>query len=94
MVCKLHKSLYGLCQAPHEWYFKLATALQDYGFEQSTLDHSLFTYNRGQVFLAFLVYVDDLVLTGNSSAHCAAFQSYLHNRFKLRILVSKVFPWH
>ena len=86
MVCKLNKSLYGLRQAPHQWYFKLATGLQDYGFKQFALDHSLFTYSRGQVLLALLVHVNYLVLTGNSSAHCVAFKSYLHNRFKLRDL--------
>ena len=33
LVCQLRKSLYGLCQAPRQWYFKLVTALRDYGFE-------------------------------------------------------------
>ena len=43
LVCKLKKSLYGLRQAPRQWYFKLAKALLAYGFKQSPLDHSLFT---------------------------------------------------
>jgi len=29
------------------------------------------------VFLAQLVYVNDLVLTGNSPSHCATFKTYL-----------------
>jgi len=33
VVHKLKKSLYGLCQAPHQWFFKLASALCDYGFQ-------------------------------------------------------------
>ena len=40
------------------------------------------------MFLALLVYVDDLVLTGNSSSHCAAFKTYLNNHFKLKDLGS------
>ena len=88
LVCKLKKSLYGLWQAPWQWYFKLATTLQDYGFKQSPLDHSLFTYNRGGVFLPFLVYVNDLVLIGNSSSHCKVFKVYLNDHFKLKHLGS------
>jgi len=86
LVCKLKKSLYGLRQAPRQWCFKLAHALQDYGFKQSPLDHSLFLYNRGRVFLALLVYVDDMMLTGNSSSHCEAFKVYLNDCFKLKDL--------
>jgi len=67
VVCKLKKSLYGLRQAPRQWFSKLASALRDYGFQQSPFDHSLFTFARKGVFLALLIYVDDLVLTGNDT---------------------------
>ena len=86
LVCKVRKSLYDLRQAPRQWYFKLATVLHDYGFEQSPLDHSVFVYNRGNIFLALLICVDDLVLTGNSPSHCAAFKTYLNKCFKLKDL--------
>lgn len=43
MVCKSQKSLYGLRQAPHCWFTKLATALQNYGFVSSHSNYSLFS---------------------------------------------------
>ena len=85
VVCKLNKSLYGLRQAPQQWFFKLASALRAYGFQQSPLDHSLFTFERGSIFLALLIYVDYLILTGNDPQYCAAFKEY-HQCFKLKDL--------
>jgi len=86
LMCKLRKSLYGLCQAPRQWFFKLASALHDYGFCQSPPDHFIFVYRKGKVFLALLIYVDDLVLTGSSLTHCDGFKQYLHQCFKLNDL--------
>ena len=78
LVCKLCKSLYGFRQAPRQWFLKLATALHNYGFCQSPLDHSLFVYKKGDIFLALLTYVEDLVLRGSSPTHCPHFKQYLH----------------
>ncbi|GJY31976.1 ribonuclease H-like domain-containing protein [Tanacetum coccineum] len=65
-VCKLNKSLYGLKQAPRQWNAKLTTALTEHGFEQSKFDYSLYVKHKGTVFVALLVYVDDIVITGKS----------------------------
>lgn len=65
-VCKLRKSLYGLKQAPRAWYDRLSQALLALGFQHSQVDFSLFLFDRDGVQLYFLLYVDDIVLTGTS----------------------------
>jgi histone deacetylase 1/2 len=40
-VCKLHKSIYGLRQAPRAWFSRLTNKLQAIGFKGSQADHSL-----------------------------------------------------
>ncbi|PKH48991.1 hypothetical protein CRG98_050339, partial [Punica granatum] len=85
-VCRLKKSLYGLRQASRNWFSKFADALQGYGFIQSGADHSLFTWSKGGDFLVVLVYVDDLILTGNSKVRCAAFKEYLRRCFHIKDL--------
>ncbi|GJU46605.1 ribonuclease H-like domain-containing protein [Tanacetum coccineum] len=64
-VCKLVKSLYELKQAPNKWNEKRVSVLKEHGFVQSVNDHSLFTKSKYNKFIALLVYVDDIVVTGN-----------------------------
>ncbi|KAI3707507.1 hypothetical protein L6452_26097 [Arctium lappa] len=85
-VCKLVKSLYGLKQAPRQWYEKLSTCLIDHGFIQSTSDYSLFTKCFDNIFIVLLVYVDDIVITGNSYPEIQEVKNYLQSRFKIKNL--------
>ena len=86
LVCRLRKSLYGLKQAPRCWFSKLVTALKGYGFLQSYSDYSLFTYTKGNVQINVLVYVDDLIISGNDSAALKTFKAYLSDCFKMKDL--------
>ncbi|GKE93809.1 retrovirus-related pol polyprotein from transposon TNT 1-94, partial [Tanacetum coccineum] len=65
-VYKLQKSLYGLKQANRQWFTKLTEFILHKGFTQSYADTSLLTYNKNTNYLALVVYVDDILLTGNN----------------------------
>ncbi|GKG12617.1 ribonuclease H-like domain-containing protein, partial [Tanacetum coccineum] len=73
-VCKLKKSLYGLKHAPRQWNAKLTSTLIENGFNQSKSDYSLFTKSDKGIFLALLVYADDIIITGNSVAEIEKFK--------------------
>ena len=65
-VCKLVKSLYGLKQAPRAWYEKLTEHLLKLNFEHFDLDDAtLFIKKVGRSVVYLVVYVDDLLMTGN-----------------------------
>ena len=66
-VCKLHKSIYSLKQAPRAWFECFTTQLLHLGFIASITDSSLFIYHHQQVIAYLLLYVDDIVLTSNST---------------------------
>lgn len=61
-VCHLHKSLYGLRQAPRAWHLRLKEELEKLGFTASAADPGLYISNdkAGTSFL--LVYVDDILI--------------------------------
>jgi len=65
-VCHLHKALCGLKQAPRAWFDKFSNYLLEFGFCCSIKDPSLFIYIKGNDLILLLLYVDDMVLTGNN----------------------------
>ncbi|KAK9049437.1 hypothetical protein SSX86_031595 [Deinandra increscens subsp. villosa] len=85
-VCKLNKALYGLKQAPRAWFHRLSVFLKSYGFTCSQADPSLFIFNRDSCLMYLLVYVDDLILTGNDNQSMGSFISTLHNEFAIKDL--------
>ena len=85
-VCRLNKSLYGLKQAPRQWNAKLTVVLIENGFSQSKSDYSLFTKSDNDVFLALLVYVDDIIITGNSVSEIDKFKVFLNSKYMIKDL--------
>ncbi|KAM1260029.1 hypothetical protein ACFX2J_039256 [Malus domestica] len=67
-VCKLHKSQYGLKQAPRAWNERFTAFLPSLGFISTYSDSSLFVKHVGSEIVILLLYVDDIILTGNATA--------------------------
>jgi len=80
--------LYSFIQAPRAWYNALKDFLHTYEFLDSQSDTSLFVYNQDDVVAYFLVYVDDLVLTGNNNPFLNAFKIALALKFYFKDLGS------
>ncbi|GJX62715.1 ribonuclease H-like domain-containing protein [Tanacetum coccineum] len=76
-VGNLVKSLYGLKQAPRKWNEKLSSILLENGFVKSVNDFSLFIKNDQDIVLILLVYVDDIVITGNNLDEITKFKQFL-----------------
>ncbi|KAL0383331.1 UNVERIFIED_CONTAM: Retrovirus-related Pol polyprotein from transposon RE1 [Sesamum calycinum] len=85
-VCKLRRSLYGLKQASRQWNIELTVKLQEFGFVQCPHDHCLFLKITSTCFMALLVYVDDILLSGNSETEIAAINSHLDTLFTIKDL--------
>jgi len=85
-VCKLRKWLYGLHQAPRQWFAKLSAKLSDYGFVRSYVGYSLFNYRKGSTLVALLAYIDDIILADNDSHICKEFKVYLNLSFRIKDL--------
>ena len=85
-VCKLRRALYGLKQSPRAWFGRLSTFMKKNGYKQSDADHTLFIKQVFKKVTALIVYVDDMVVTGNDSNEIAALQESLATEFELKDL--------
>ncbi|KAH0638936.1 hypothetical protein KY285_035522 [Solanum tuberosum] len=85
-VCKLHKALYGLKQAPRAWYSELRDYLLSLDFAVCQSDHCLFIYSKLDVIIYLVVYVDDLIVTGNNQKAIDIFIAKLGKRFSIKDL--------
>ena len=81
MVCRLRRSLYGLKQAPRAWFERFASVVTAAGFAPSAHDSALFVHTspRGRTLL--LLYVDDMIITGDDSEYIAFVKARLREQF-------------
>ena len=85
-VCKLNRALYGLKQAPRGWFDNLRATLIQWGFQNSKSDTSLFIFNSNGKTIYLLVYVDDILLTGNDELLLNKLTSDMRRVFALKNL--------
>ena len=67
MVCRLRRSLYDLKQAPRAWFECFSSVVIDAGFKPSDHDPALFVHTSPCGRTLLLLYVDDMIITGNDS---------------------------
>lgn len=85
-VCRLNMAIYGLKQAPRAWNNTFKRALLSCKFMNSRSDTSLFIFKNGHSVVLLLVYVDDVILTGNDTVLMSKLVSHLDTQFALKNL--------
>lgn len=83
-VFRLKKALYGLKQAPPAWFQRFSTYLFSLGLGQSRSDSSLFYLIRGISIVYLLLYVDDIIVTGNDGDMLKTFIARTHKEFSIK----------
>ncbi|OMO63131.1 Integrase, catalytic core [Corchorus capsularis] len=87
-VCRLRRALYGLKQAPRAWFEKFNDALKQIGFLQSNNDSALFHLSSKKGTILLLIYVDDMIITGDDSDGIEKLKQHLFHQFEMKDLGS------
>eukprot|EP00253_Pinus_taeda_P032551 PITA_32551 len=83
LVCQRKKPLYGLKQAPRAWYAKMDSFLLEIGFSRCHSDNTIYTKKVGKSLIIFVLYVDDLILTGSDPNLINHVKSNLKKKFEM-----------
>ena len=86
LVCRLHRSLYGLKQSPRAWFGRFSSVIQDFGMTRCQSDHSVFFQHKNGKCIYLVVYVDDIVITGNDQAGISLLKEHLCTHFQTKDL--------
>ena len=85
-VCKLNQALYRLKQAQRAWFDRLNLFLINLWFSSNTTDPSLFINHSSFGILILLLYVDDMVVTGNNPTRIQWLVTHLGHEFVIKDL--------
>ena len=86
-VCKLKKSLYGLKQSPRAWFERFGKVVKNLGYCQSQADHTMFyKHSREGKVAILIVYVDDIILTGDDIGELEILKKGLAKDFEIKDL--------
>ena len=87
LVCKLHRSLYGLKQSPRAWFSRFSSVVQEFDMIRSAADHSVFYHHSStRKCIYLIVYVDDIVISGTDQDGIQKLKQHLFSHFQTKKL--------
>lgn len=87
-VCQVRRALCGLKQAPRAWFSKFSSTTCQFRFSSSSYDHALFIHRTNNGWILLLLYVDDMIITGDDMDGISELKSFLSQHFEMKDLGS------
>ena len=85
-VCRLRRALYGLKQAPRVWFAAFSSTISQQGFLGSSFDTTLFLRRSNHGITILLLYVDDMIITGDDMQGIQDLKNFLGRQFEMKDL--------
>ena len=85
-VCHIRRALYGLKKAPRVWFVKFSSTISRLGYMVSHYDSALFLRRTDKSIILLLLYVDDMIITGDDLSGIQELKDFLSQRFEMKDL--------
>ena len=82
----MRKALYSLKQAPRAWYQQMTSVLLHFGFTKCVSDPCIYFYKVENDMIIVGVYVDDILIAGNSRVLINEVKRYIKEHFQIKDL--------
>ena len=76
-VCRLQRAFYGLKQAPRVWFAKFSSTIFRLSYIASLYDSALFLRHTNKGTILLLLYVDDMIITGDDLSSIQELKDFL-----------------
>ena len=86
MVCKLHKSIYGLKQASRSWNKCFDQVIKSFGFDQNEEEPCAYRKMQDDIVVFLILYVDDILLIRNDFEMLLNVKIQLATQFQMKDL--------
>ncbi|XP_028073010.1 uncharacterized protein LOC114275209 [Camellia sinensis] len=78
-----------LSRTPRASFAKFSTTIHDFGFTSSSYDFALFVHKTAQGTTLLLLYVDDMIITGNDTNGILSLKQFFRQYFEMKDLDCK-----
>ena len=85
-VFRLRWALYDLKQAPRAWFEKFSSTMSQHGFSGSSFDTTLFLRRSGHGITILILYVYDMIITGDDMQGIQDLKHFLGRQFEMKDL--------
>ena len=86
MVCKLHKSIYGLKQASRSWNKRFNQVIKAFYFDQNEDEPYVYKNVQESMAVFMILYVDDILLSGNDVRLLSLVKIWFSTQFQMKDL--------
>ena len=86
MVCKLHKSIYGLKQASRSWNKRFNQVIKAFYFDQNEDEPYVYKNVQESMAIFMILYVDDILLIGNDVRLLSLVKIWFSTQFQMKDL--------
>ena len=85
-VCHLQRALYGFKQAPRTWFAMFNSTIFCLGCIACPYDSALFLHRTDKGTILLLLYMDDMIITGDDLSGIQELKYFLSQQFKMKNL--------
>ena len=86
MLCKLHKSIYGIKQTSRQWHLKFDEVVITNDYKENIVDQCIYMKVNGSRYIFLVLYIYDILIAANDTDLLVEIKQLLFSHFDMKDL--------